>query len=76
MAEYISRLPEQAISVRITLAQICVLELQRPGKAIDLLKGIDSKPLPEKQATLVKKIRARANQMSQEGVVELDVETW
>ncbi len=76
MAEIISRFPQQSDAVRITLAQICVLELQRPGKALDLLTGIDERSLPEKQATLVKRIRAKAKQMLQEGAVELDVETW
>jgi membrane associated rhomboid family serine protease len=76
MAEFIARFPEGAEAMRIKLAQICVVELQRPGKAIDVLTGVDVRRLPEKQATLVKRIRAKAEEMQQEGVVELDVETW
>jgi membrane associated rhomboid family serine protease len=76
MAEYIARFPEHALAVQILLAQICVMELQRPAKAIELLGRIESGRLTEKQAALVKRIRAKASQMSQEGDVELDVETW
>jgi len=76
MAEYIARFPEHAVGVRILLAQICVMELQRPAKAIELLARVESQRLTEKQAALVKRIRAKANQMSQEGDVELDVEAW
>jgi hypothetical protein len=76
MADYIAAFPGQADPVRIKLAQICVVELQRPEKALELLWAMDLKKLPEKQVTLVKRITAKAEQMRQEGVVELDVETW
>lgn len=76
MAEYIVRYPEHAEAVRIKLAQICVVELQRPEKALEILRPVNVKKLPEKQATLVKRIRAKAEQLRSEGVVELDVETW
>ena len=47
--------PSKADAVRIKLAQICVLELQRPGKALDLLRRDRlTKSLPEKQAKVVK----------------------
>jgi hypothetical protein len=62
--------------VRVKLAQICVVELGRPGKALDLLAEVDSNKFPEQQQALIKKIAARARQMQDEGVVELDVETW
>lgn len=76
MAKYLAAHPEQADVVRIKLAQICVVELQRPGKALDLLAEVDAKKLPEKQAALIKRIQAKALQLQQEGVVELDVDTW
>jgi membrane associated rhomboid family serine protease len=76
MANYIDDFPQQADAVRIKLAQICVVELQRPGKALDLLAEVDADKLPEKQATLVKRIQAKALQMQEEGVVELDLDTW
>jgi membrane associated rhomboid family serine protease len=74
MAKYIALYPKQADAVRINLARICVLELQRPGMAIDLLANVDLKALPEQQAKVIKSIRTKALQMQQEGVVELDVD--
>jgi hypothetical protein len=76
MAELITRFSEEADPARVKLAQICVVELGRPGKALDLLSDVDSTKLPEQQQILVKKITAKAQQMQNEGVVELDVETW
>jgi membrane associated rhomboid family serine protease len=76
MAEFIERFPEQADAMRIKLAQICVVELQRPGKALDLLAAVDKSKLPEQHSILVKRITAKAHALEAEGVVELDVETW
>jgi membrane associated rhomboid family serine protease len=76
MAEFIARFPDGADAMRLKLAQICVVELQRPGKAIDILKEIDSRRLPADQLALAKKIAAKAEQMQYEGVVELDTEDW
>jgi hypothetical protein len=76
MAKLIAAFPENADAVRIKLAQICVVELQRPGKALDLLNELDTKRLPEKQATLVQRIRAKAIELEQQGVVELDDDSW
>jgi membrane associated rhomboid family serine protease len=75
MAEYIARFPGQADAMRIKLAQICIVELQRPAKALELLSWVDVKSLAEKQASL-HRIRAKAKQMQLQGVVELEVETW
>lgn len=76
MAELIERFPDQADPIRIKLAQICVVELGRPGKALDLLAEVDMTKQPEAQTALVKKIAAKARQMQNEGEVELDVEAW
>lgn len=76
MAGFIESHPDAADPMRIKLAQICVVELQRPGKALDLLAEVDLAKQPEKQAVLVKRIERKALEMQQEGVVELDVETW
>jgi hypothetical protein len=76
MAEFIERFPEQADAMRIKLSQICVVELQRPGKALDLLSDVDKSKLTEQHAKLVERITAKAHALEAEGVVELDVETW
>ena len=46
MAKYIDAYPAQADAVRIKLAQICVLELMRPGKALELLTSIKTASCP------------------------------
>ena len=76
MAEWIERFPDGADPVRIKLAQICVVELEKPGKALDLLAEVDVGRLPEKHAALVRKITAKAEAMQAVGVVELDAEGW
>ena len=76
MAEFIERFPEQADAMRIKLAQICVVELQRPGKAFDLLSNVNKSKLPEQHVKLMERITAKAHALEAEGVVELDVETW
>lgn len=76
MAEYIARFPESADPMRINLAQICVTQLLRPGKALDLLKCVNLKKLPEQHVALAKKIAAKARQMELDGVLEVDDEKW
>jgi membrane associated rhomboid family serine protease len=76
MAQCIDAFPNGADAMRIKLAQICVVELQRPGRAIDLLGRVDAKSLPPNHAELVKKIKARAFALQSEGIVELDNEAW
>jgi hypothetical protein len=76
MAKLIVAFPKNADVVRIKLAQVCVVELLRPAKALELLGEVDAKKLPEKQAELFKRIRTKAMQLQEEGVVELDDDAW
>ena len=76
MAELMDRFPAESQMVQIKLAQICVVELQKPGRAIELLQGLNLRELPEKTLDLVKKIALRAKQMQAAGVVELDDDQW
>lgn len=76
LADLIAGYPEQAVSARITLAQICVAELERPGKALDLLADVNTSALPPASAVLVSRIVARAKFMQAEGTIEIDSDTW
>lgn len=76
MAEVVKRFPTESQAVQVKLAQICVVELQKPSKAIELLKSMDLQQLPPKTLSLVKKIAQRAKQMQAEGVIELDDDAW
>lgn len=80
-AEYMARLIEmhsgpEADPVRMKLAQICVVELDRPGRALDLLHAMDLKRLAPQQLQLAKKIAAKAKQQQAEGLVEIDDGAW
>jgi hypothetical protein len=76
LAELIRRFPDGADAARIKLAHICVVELNRPAKALELLADTDTQKLPPSQATLVTRITAKARQMQSEGVLELDTDGW
>ena len=77
MAEVLERLPEESNdAIRVKLAQICVVELGRPSRALDLLQTLDLKQLPPELLKLTHKIARRAKQMQQEGVIELDDGGW
>jgi hypothetical protein len=76
MAACIAVSPAQANGLRIALAQICVQNLHRPGKALDLLKELDRTKLNEKQAALAGRIKSIAMKQLDEGVVELDDDAW
>ncbi|MEM6654203.1 MAG: rhomboid family intramembrane serine protease [Planctomycetota bacterium] len=76
MAELIDRAPEVADPVRLKLAQVCVTELDRPGRAEELLDAIDPGALSEQHLRIANKIRNRIAAMQAEGVVELDDGAW
>jgi membrane associated rhomboid family serine protease len=72
MAELVQRFPKGSDLVRIKLAQICTVELQRPARALELLQAVDYQQQPEANIALAKKIARKAKQMQAEGVVELE----
>lgn len=76
MADLIDRAPGHADGVRLKLAQICVVELDRPGRALELLSATNTAQLTDPQRGLAKKIAARARQMQAAGEVELDDGAW
>jgi membrane associated rhomboid family serine protease len=76
MAEAIERFPDSANAVRVKLAQICVVELGRPGKALDILREVDLTSTTSEQDALVKRITAKARQMQLQGVIEFDNDEW
>lgn len=76
MAELIKQFPQESHSMQVKLAQICVLELQKPRKALELLQQLPLQELPAKTLSLVKKIAQRAQQMQAEGIIELDNDDW
>lgn len=76
LAELVRRFPEGADAARVKLAQICIVELNRPSAALELLQATNAARLPAPQAALAKKLAAKAEQMLADGEVELDTEAW
>jgi hypothetical protein len=76
LADLIASAPEQAVAARVTLAEICVTDLERPGKALDLLEDVDTSGLSPESMAVVASIAARARQMQEEGTFEIASDTW
>jgi membrane associated rhomboid family serine protease len=76
MAELLKRFPADSQTVRLKLAQICLVELEKPNRALEVLAGLDGVSLPSEQDILRKKIRAVAQKQINEGVVEIDDALW
>jgi len=76
MAEVLARFPDGSEAIGVKLAQIRVVELKRPGQALDLLRALDLEKLPKKSIALVQKIAQHAKKMQSEGVIELENEAW
>jgi hypothetical protein len=76
LADLVRRFPEGADTARVKLAQICIVELDRPSTAMELLQATDMARLSAPQAALAKKLAAKAEQMLADGDVELDTESW
>ena len=75
MAEFLKRFPEGSEPVRLKLAQICLVEMERPAKAVELLEELSSGKLSEEQTKFRQKLLAVARRQVQEGVLEVDDET-
>jgi membrane associated rhomboid family serine protease len=76
MAEVLERFPDNSEAVRLKLAQICLVELEKPNRAMELLAGLNGARLPEPQETMRRKIAAVAKKKIADGVVEVDDASW
>ncbi len=76
MAEYVATQGAGADPMRIKLAQICVVELGRPQRALDLLAEVDQSRLGEGQRTLYRKVAVAAKHKIATGELELDDAAW
>ncbi len=61
---------------KLRLGPICVTELQRPAKALELLHQVDFSKQPDKHGLLAKKIAHKAKPLQAEGVYELEDEAF
>lgn len=72
MASYIEDFPDGSEAVRLRLAQICLVELERPQRTLELLKPLDPTQLNEKQQLLRLHLVKIAKKRVAEGAMELD----
>lgn len=76
MAELLTRFPEGSQAVRVKLAQVCVVELDKPAKALELLDGLNGTPLSPQLTAARDTVRAVARRKVDEGAVEIDDAGW
>ncbi len=76
MEDYLRRSPKPSARVRLRLAQVLVKEQQRPAHALKVLDEIPEGALPENLQAAARQVRRQAEQMREEGVLELEGETW
>jgi len=76
MAELLERFPEGSEGVRIKLAQVCLVELAKPGKALELIGPLDGARLSPQLASARDKLRAVAQRKVGEGELEVDDAAW
>jgi membrane associated rhomboid family serine protease len=71
MQEYISQYPHKAALVQLKLAQIFLVEDKRPRKALKVLDQINKLALDARQLDLLRKLRAKADELYGQDSYEL-----
>jgi hypothetical protein len=72
MASYIEEFPQGSEAVRLRLAQISLVELERPARTLELLEPLALAQLNEKQQLLASQLTKVAKQRIEDGAMELD----
>ena len=70
MAEHVERFTENRLSIQLNLAKV-LLHLQRPSKAVAVLKSIDRTKLDAAQKPIFQKLASHAKSQLEAGVIEL-----
>ena len=76
MAELLERFPEGSEAVRIKLAQVCLMELDKPGKALELASSLEGQTLAPPLVAARDKVCAVARRKLSEGELEVDDVAW
>ncbi len=72
MSVYCRRFPERAQRMRLKLAQVLLRDRQRPAHALRVLSEIPEGALPEDLEPIRRQLLRQANQMVEDGVLELE----
>ena len=75
MEDYLRRAENPSPRVRLKLAQILIRE-QRPAHALRVLEGCSGSALPTALETTRRQLLNEANRLRDEGVLELEGESW
>ncbi len=76
MEDYLRRSPKPSPKVRLKLAQVLVQHQQRPAHALTVLDAIPPAVLLPNLEAAARRLRRQAEQMREEGVLELEGEAW
>ena len=76
MVDVLRMYPENTARVRLRLGQILLLQENRPNQAIRVLKKIAPSELPANLEATRQQMLARADQLRDEGELELQAEDW
>jgi membrane associated rhomboid family serine protease len=76
METYIDRHPDKSARIRLKLAQILIRDQQRPTQALRILADISESDLTADLVPIRRQLEAQANRLIQEGVLELEGESW
>jgi len=74
MEEFIERSPDSADPIRLQKARVVLVQQRRPAKALRFLASVSYESLSPRQQDLFGRVRRRARQMRDEGVLELSDE--
>ncbi|TWT64296.1 rhomboid family intramembrane serine protease [Rubinisphaera italica] len=74
--QYVDRFPDLASKVRVRLAAIYIDIHQRPRAALRVMSQIDPQELDENAEKIRIKLERQANQLIDEGVLELEGQSW
>jgi membrane associated rhomboid family serine protease len=76
MEDYLRRAEHPSTRVRLKLAQLLVREFDRPAHALRVLHELDTDALPADLEAFRVQLVAEAERMSEEGVLELEGDSW
>jgi len=76
MEEYIERFPHQSPGIRLKLAGVLIQEQHRPQAALRVLDAIPVGSLSDSLEAHRDKIERRAKKLADDGIIELDGQSW
>ncbi|MGH9362943.1 MAG: rhomboid family intramembrane serine protease [Thermoanaerobaculia bacterium] len=74
LQDCLERFPEKSASVRLLLGKVLIEKARRPASGLEVLEAIPPGRLGAPQEELRKQLIEKANQLREQGVLELDVE--